>query len=54
MEKIVKPNMNVVRKEIVIGSVVNLDHGLGGFSKGKNLSRSLRLPTTNIRVVGTP
>jgi hypothetical protein len=54
VDTIVEPDMNVARREIIIGYVVNLDHGLGGFSMGKSLSRSLGLPTTNIKVVGTP
>jgi hypothetical protein len=54
VDMVVKPNMNVVRRGIFIGSIVNLDHGLGGFSTGKSLNRSSRLLAKNIRVVGTP
>ncbi len=46
--------MNVAKREIVIGSVVSLDHGLSRFFTGKNLNRSLGLSTTNIRVARTP
>jgi hypothetical protein len=38
----------------IIGSVVNLDRGLGEFLVGKSLSRSLGLSAINIGVVGTP
>ncbi len=48
------PNMNVARRGVVIGSAVNLNHGLGKFSMGRNLSRSLELPMGNTRVFGTP
>ncbi len=48
------PNMNVARRGVVIGSIVNLSHGLSEFSMGRNLSRSLELPTGNTRVFGTP
>jgi hypothetical protein len=46
--------MNVAKRGVVIGFAVNLGRGLGGFLMGKSLSRSLRLSTTNARVVGTP
>ncbi len=51
---VVEPNTNVTKRGIIIRFVVNLDHALGRFSIGKKLNRSLRLPTTNTRVVGTP
>jgi len=51
---IVVPSMNAVRKGIIIGSTINLGRGLNGFSMGRKLNRSLGLPTTNTRVVGTP
>jgi hypothetical protein len=54
MDTIVEPNMNVARREIIIGSVVNLDHGLGGFFARKSLSKSLGLLAINIKVVRTP
>jgi hypothetical protein len=54
MKMVVVPNMNVVRKGIVIESVINLGCGLGGFLAKRNLSRSLKLPTANTRVVETP
>ncbi len=46
--------MNVVRKGVVIGFATNLGQGSGGFLVRMNLSRSLGLPATNTKVVGTP
>jgi hypothetical protein len=51
---VVAPNMNVVRKWVIIGSATNLCRGSGRFLVRRNLSRSLGLPTTNTKVVGTP
>ncbi len=51
---VVVPNTHVAMRGIVIRSVVNLSHGLGGFSMRRNLNKSLGLPAVNIRVVGTP
>jgi hypothetical protein len=49
---IIKPNTNIAKRGVVIGSIVNLDHGLGRFLANRSLSRSL--PIANIKVVGTP
>jgi hypothetical protein len=46
--------MNVVRRGVVIGSTTNVSHGLNGLSTKGNLSKSSRLPTISIGVVGTP
>ncbi len=54
MEIIVVPNLEVVRRGILIGSIANLGSGLDGVLTGRNLSRSSTLPTTITRVVGTP
>jgi hypothetical protein len=51
---IVAPNSIVVKRGVIIGSTINLGHGLGGFLAGRNLSRSLKLREVNTRVVGTP
>jgi hypothetical protein len=51
---VVAPNMNLIRKGIVIGFATNLGCGLGRFLVRRNLSRSSGLSITNIRVVGTP
>jgi hypothetical protein len=53
VDTVVVPNMNVARRGVVIGSIVNLSHGLSEFSMGRNLSRSLELPTGITRVFGT-
>jgi hypothetical protein len=36
MEAIVAPNTNVAKKGIIIGSIVKLGRGLGGFSTRRN------------------
>jgi len=54
METIVRPNMDVVRKGVLIAYATNLGSGLGGISARRNLSCSLTLPTTTNGVVGTP
>jgi hypothetical protein len=51
---VVASSVNVARRGIIIGSVVNSSHGLGGLSMRRNLNRSLRPPTMNTKVVGTP
>ncbi len=53
VEVIVVPNMDFVRRGMVIASVTNLGCGSNGFSMGRNL-RSLGLPVTNTGVIGTP
>jgi hypothetical protein len=53
VEKVVAPNMDVVRRGVLIRFVAKLGRGLDGVSIGRNLSRSLALPTTTTRVVGT-
>ncbi len=52
MDTIVKLDTNIIKRGVVIGSIVNLDRGLGRFLASRSLSRSL--PIANIRVVGTP
>jgi hypothetical protein len=54
MKTIVAPNTNSIRSGTLIGSTMNLGHGSGGVSVGRNLSRSSRLPITIIGVVGIP
>ncbi len=48
------PNMNVVRRGVVIRFTTNLDHGLGRFSMGRNFNENSRLPIIIIGIVGTP
>jgi hypothetical protein len=52
VETIITPNINVVRRGILIGSVTKLGSELGGVLIGRNLSRSSVLPITTTRVVG--
>ncbi len=54
MEIIVTPSMDVVKRGVLIGSIEKLGSGLGGILARKKLSGSSALPTTTIRVVGTP
>jgi len=51
---IVAPNIDVVKRGILIGSIAKLGSGLGGVLARRNLSQSSVLPTTSIRVVGIP
>ncbi len=53
MEIVVAPNMDVVRRGVIIGPVTKLGSGLGGISARKNLSRNSTLPTTS-GIVKTP
>ncbi len=53
MGTIVETNIDVVRRGILIGSVVKLGSGLSGVLAWRNLSGSLALPAATIRVVGT-
>jgi hypothetical protein len=46
------PNINVVRRGILIQCATKL--GSGGISIGRNLSQSSTLPTTTTRIIGTP
>jgi hypothetical protein len=54
VKTIIGPNINVVKREVLIRSLAKLGSGLGGVSAVKNLSQSLTLPTTTTRVVGIP
>jgi hypothetical protein len=54
VEIVVAPNTNFVKGGILIGFATNLGCESGRVSKGRNLNRSSRLPTTITRVVGTP
>jgi hypothetical protein len=51
---VVAPNMNVVRRGVVIKPTTNLGHGSGRFSMGRNLNGSSGLPIVIIGIVGTP
>jgi hypothetical protein len=54
VETIIAPNMDVVRKGVIIESATNLGRGLGGLFTRKKLTRSSGLPIANTGVVGTP
>ncbi len=54
VDTIVAPNTNVVRKRVVVESIINLGHGLGKFLMGRSLNWSLGLPSANTGIVGTP
>jgi hypothetical protein len=51
---VVAPNMDVVRRGVIIRFVANLGHGSGRFLAKMSFSRSLGLTTINTKVVGTP
>jgi len=46
VETVVAPNMDVVRKGMVIGFTTNLGRGSSGFLVGGNLRKSSKLPTS--------
>jgi hypothetical protein len=54
VETIVTPNMNVVRRGILIAFVAKLGSGWNGILIGRKLNGNTTLPTTTTRVVGTP
>jgi len=54
VETIIEPNIDVVKRGVLIGFVTKLGSGSNGVSIRRNLSRSLGLPTSTIRVVGIP
>jgi hypothetical protein len=54
VETIVAPNMNVVKRGIIIGSPTNLGHELGKFSSKRNLNKNLGPLVANTGVVATP
>ncbi len=54
VETVVMPTMDVVKRGVLIGSTTKLGSGLSGVLVGRKLSGSMTLPTTTIKVVGTP
>jgi hypothetical protein len=48
------PNIDVVKRGVIIGFAAKLGSRLGGVLVLKNLSQSSALPTSTTRVVGTP
>jgi hypothetical protein len=54
VERIVVPNVDVVRRGVLIGFVAKLGSELGGVLVGRNLHRNFALPIVTTRVVRTP
>jgi len=54
VETIVAPNIDVVKRGVLIGSIIKLGSGSSGISVIRNLSRSSALPTSTTGVVHTP
>ncbi len=54
VEMVVAPNMNFVRRGILLKSVAKLGSGSSGTLVGRNMSQSLALLRVTTRVVGTP
>jgi hypothetical protein len=54
VEIVVTPNIDVVKKGILIGFIAKLGSGSSGVSARRNLSRSSALLITTTGVVGTP
>ncbi len=52
VETVVEPNMNVVKRGVLIGFVSKLGSGSSGVSARRNLSQSSTLPAATIGVVG--
>jgi hypothetical protein len=51
---VVAPNIDVIRKGVLIGSATKLRSGLGGILAVRNLNQSSTLPISTIRVLGIP
>jgi hypothetical protein len=54
VETIVTPNINVVKRGILIGFLAKFHNGSNGVSVVRNLTRSSTLPTIITKVIGTP
>jgi hypothetical protein len=54
VETVIEPNIDVVKRGVLIGYVTKLGSGSNGVSIRRNLNRSLGLPASTIRVVGIP
>jgi len=50
----VAPNIDVVRRGVIIGSISKLGSGSCGVLVGRNLNESWALPTITTKIVGTP
>jgi hypothetical protein len=54
VETTVAPNIDVVKRGVLIGFVAKLGSELGGVWEARNLNKNSALPTTITGVVGTP
>jgi len=54
METVVAPNIDVVKRGVLIGFTAKLGSGLGGVSIIRNLNQSLALLIAIIGVIGIP
>jgi hypothetical protein len=54
MEMIVVPSINVVKRGVLIGSVMKLGDGSNGILVVRNLNQSLALLATTTGIVGIP
>jgi hypothetical protein len=54
MQMVVEPNINVVRRGVLIGFATKLGSGLGGVLLRRNLNQGSTLPIAIIRIVGIP
>jgi len=53
METVIAPTMDVIRRGVVIGSIINVSRGSSEFLVGVNLSKSSKLLIVNTGVGGT-
>jgi hypothetical protein len=53
VEIVVTPNLNIVKRGVLIGSAAKLGRKLGGILVRRNLSQSLMLQVMTTKVVGT-
>jgi hypothetical protein len=54
VETVVEPNIDVVKRGVLIGFAAKLGSGSSGVLAGRNLSQSSALPIPIIGVVGIP
>jgi hypothetical protein len=54
VETVVAPNIDVVKRGVLIGFATKLASGSSGVLARRNLNRSSTLPTTTIKVIGIP
>jgi hypothetical protein len=54
VEMVVTPNVDFVKRGVLLGFVTKLGNGLGGILVGSNLSQKLTILVATIGVVGKP